>query len=528
MSSTRKLLLESAAKAAAAFLISATLLTNTAAFSQSTKPNIVVIMTDDMPPMDLSAYHRGLGAVGTPNIDRIANEGMMISDYYAQPSCTAGRAAFITGQYPIRTGLTSVGQPGASVGLQKEDVTLAQLLKAQGYATAHFGKSHLGDRNEFLPTVHGFDEFFGFLYHLNMMEMPDQPEFPKAPNFSGRPRNVIHALARDNDDATVDPRWGRVGRQVITDEGRLAAERQTTFDNEVLDRSLTWMRSVASTNKPLFLWFNPSRMHQEIHVNKDWAGKSGHSAYADALLQLDSIVGQLLGEIDKLGIRDNTIVLFTSDNGVNLAHWPSAGTASFRGEKGTTWDGGFRVPMLARWPGKIAAGKWTGEFMTSEDWLPTLMAAVGDEQVKDDLLKGKKVGDETFKVHLDGYNQLDVLTGKGPSKRREFFFYAESDLNAARVDQWKVHIALKNEWLKDAEKVPGGLIIDIKLDPYERTPESRGHFLWMKEKSWILPILAPPINQYLQSMKDFPPRQKGTGIGAATLGAHVNEKGAED
>lgn len=489
-------------------------------------PNIVVIMADDLAPLDLSAYHRGLGAVTTANIDRIANEGMMVSDYYAQPSCTAGRAAFITGQYPIRTGLTSVGQPGSPVGLQKEDPTLAQLLQARGYATAQFGKSHLGDRNEFLPTVHGFDEFYGFLYHLNMMEMPDQPEFPKNPNFVGRPRNVIHALASDKDDATVDPRWGRVGRQKITDDGLLGPERQKNFDDAVLDRSLAWMRRTAAQNKPLFLWFNPSRMHQEIHVGKEWEGKSGHSRYADALLHLDSLVGKLLDEIDKLGMRDNTIVLFTSDNGVNLAHWPSAGTAAFRGEKGTTWDGGFRVPMLVRWPGKIAAGKWTGELMSAEDWLPTLMAACGDPAVKDDLLKGKAVGPETFKVHLDGYNQLDMLTGKGPSKRQEFFFYAETSLNAARMNQWKVHVAVKNEWLKAAEKT--NLIIDIKLDPFERTPDAPGHFAWMKEKSWIVPLFAPVAARHMKSLQEFPPRQKGTGVGAAALSVYTSETGPLD
>ncbi len=483
----------------------------------SHKPNIVVIMTDDVPPMDISAYHRGLGAVTTANIDRIAAEGTMVSDYYAQPSCTAGRAAFITGQYPIRTGLTSVGQPGSPIGLQKEDVTLAQLLKARGYATAQFGKSHVGDRNEFLPTVHGFDEFYGFLYHLNMMDMPEQAEFPKDPNFVGRPRNVIHALANAKDDATIDPRWGRVGHQTITDEGPLGSERQKAFDNEVLDRSVTWMKNTVAEKKPFFLWFNPSRMHQQIHVSKDWEGKSGHSAYADALLQLDWIVGQVLATIDDLGVRDNTIVLFTADNGVNLAHWPSAGTPSFRGEKGTTWDGGFRVPMLVRWPSHVPAGHWTGEFMTSEDWVPTLMAAVGDPDVKEKLLKGDKVGDQTFKVHLDGYNQLDMLTDKGPSRRREFFFYGETELNAARVDQWKVHIAIKNEWLKAAEKIPGGMLIDIKLDPFERTPDAPGHFAWMKEKSWIIPIISPPLVQYMKSLKEFPPRQKGSGIGAETL-----------
>lgn len=492
------------------------------------KPNIVVIMADDVAPFDISAYHRGLGAVTTSNIDRIATEGTMVSDYYAQPSCTAGRAAFITGQYPIRTGLTSVGQPGSPIGLQKEDVTLAQLLKAQGYATAQFGKSHLGDRNEFLPTVHGFDEFYGFLYHLNMMEMPEQPEFPKDPAFVGRPRNVIHSVASAADDPTVDPRWGRVGRQIITDGGPLGAERQKIFDNQVLDRALNWMRDTVAARTPFFLWFNPSRMHQEIHVSQEWQGRSGHGAYADALLHMDWIVGQLLGTIDRLGIADNTIVLFTADNGVNLAHWPSAGTPAFRGEKGTTWDGGFRVPMLVRWPGRIPANHWTGEFMTSEDWLPTLMAAAGDPGVKEKLLAGMPVGADTFKVHLDGYNQIDMLTGKGPSRRHEFFFYAETELNAVRVDQWKIHVAIKNEWLKAAEKLPGGMLIDIKLDPFERTPDAPGHFAWMKEKSWILPLVTPPLVEFVRSMKQFPPRQKGSGVGAATLADELHDEGPSD
>ena len=484
------------------------------------KPNILVIMTDDVAPQDISAYHRGLGAITTPNIDKIAAQGMMVSDYYAQPSCTAGRAAFITGQYPIRTGLTSVGQPGSPIGLQKEDPTLAQLLKAEGYVTGQFGKSHVGDRNEFLPTVHGFDEFYGFLYHLNMMEMPEQPEFPKSPSFVGRPRNVIHTLASEKDDAAVDPRWGRVGRQTITDEGPLGAERQKTFDNEVLKRSLKWMKDSSAAKKPFFLWFNPSRMHQKIHVSKDWEGKSGHSAYADALLQLDWMVGELLNAVDQLGINDNTIILFTSDNGVNLAHWPDGGTASFRGETGLTWDGGFRVPMLVRWPGRVPAGRWTGELMSSEDWVPTLMSAAGVPDIKEKLSRGITISDQPFRVHLDGYDQTDMLTGKGPTKRHEFFFYGETELDAFRVDQWKVHLAIKNEWIKQAEKIPGGLLIDIKLDPFERTPEAPGHFAWMTEKTWIAPIVGKPLMQHIESLKEFPPRQKGTGIGAATLGAN--------
>lgn len=482
------------------------------------RPNIVVIMTDDMAPYDVSAYHRGLGAVMTPNIDRIAREGLMITDYYAQPSCTAGRAAFLTGQYPIRTGLTSVGQPGSPVGLHRDDVTLAQLLKVQGYATGQFGKSHVGDRNEFLPTVHGFDEFYGFLYHLNMMEMPEQPEFPPEPGFRGRPRNVIHSIAQSSNDPTVDPLWGVVGPQTITDAGPLGAERQKTFDEDVLDRSLAWMKDKVASKQPFFLWFNPSRMHQQIHISREWAGRSGHGAYADAVLQLDSIVGKLLDAIDDSKIRENTIVVFTSDNGVNLAHWPSAGSASFRGEKGTTWDGGFRVPALLRWPGHVPAGGWTGELMSSEDWLPTLMAAAGMPGIKEKLLAGLKIDDQEFKVHLDGHDQTDLLTAGGPSRRQDFFFYAERELNAFRVKHWKIHLALKDEWLKPSEKVPSGLLIDIKLDPFERTPETPGHFAWMKEKTWVVPELSGYFINHLKSLKQFPPRQAGTGIGAETLG----------
>lgn len=498
-------------------------------YAQNTKPNIVAIMIDDMSPMDISAYHRGVGAVHTPNIDRIAKEGLTISDYYAQPSCTAGRAAFITGQYPIRTGLTSVGQPGAKVGIQDKDVTLATLLKAQGYSTALFGKSHIGDRNEYLPTVHGFDEFQGFLYHLNMMEMPEQASFPKDRNFVGYPRNMLHSWADKTDDKTEDARWGRVGKQRIKDLGPLSSKRMETIDDDFTATSIDYIKKQKAAGTPFFLWYAPSRMHQQIHVSKEWEGKSGHTPYFDAVLQLDSLIGKLLDTLDKEGLTDNTIVLFTSDNGINLAHWPMAGTAAYRGEKGTTWDGGFRVPMLVRWPHKIPANTWTSEFMTSEDWLPTLVAAAGNTRAKQDLLEGKKIGDKTYKVHLDGYDQLDMLTkADGKSKRREFFFFGETELNAVRVDDWKVHFATKDNWLDATTKIPGGLVIDIKADPYERTPNTGGHFLWMKEKSWILPIISPPIQTFVKSMHDFPPSQKGTGIGAAAILGSLTAKGADD
>ena len=366
--------------------------------------------------------------------------------------------------------------------------------------------------------MHGFDEFFGLLYHLNMMEMFEQPEFPKDPNFVGRPRNVLYTRATEKDDETVMPRFGKVGKQTIEDKGTLGAKRQETFDDEVLAASQDWLKRTKKSGKPFFLWFAPASMHQQIHVPPEFQGKSGHSLYADGLLHLDAIVGKLLKDLDDQGVADNTIVLFTSDNGVNLAHWPSAGTPSFRGEKGTTWDGGFRVPMFVRWPGKVAANTWTGEFMTMEDWLPTLMAAVGDSDIKDRLKTGTKVGERDYKVHLDGHDQTAMLTGKGKSQRREFFFYGENDFNAFRVDQWKTHLAIKNTWLGQREVLDGGMTINIKLDPFERTPETGGHLLWMKEKSYIVPIVMPLLAKFQKSLQEFPPRQKGSGIGAGTLG----------
>lgn len=335
------------------------------------KPNILVIMTDDMPTTDISAYHRGLGAVNTPNIDSIAKQGMMISDYYAEPSCTAGRAAFLTGQYPIRTGLTSVGQPGAPIGIQKEDPLIPELLKPQGYASAYFGKWHMGDRNEFIPTAHGFDEFYGFLYHLNVMNMPEQAEFPKDSKFPGRPRQVIHSFATDKDDPAEESRWGRVGKQKISYHGDLGRERQRTFDDEVMQYTQNWLKKTVDAKKPFFLVWAPTRMHQQVWVSEKYRGKSGHNQYNDGVLQLDDLVGQMLDSLEKLGVKNDTIVIFTSDNSVNLDHWPNSGSSMFRGQKGTTYDGGFRVPALVMWPGHIPAGEWTGEFFTSEDWLPT-------------------------------------------------------------------------------------------------------------------------------------------------------------
>lgn len=482
-----------------------------------TPPNIVAIMLDDVAPIDISVYHRGLGAIQTPNIDKIAQRGVMVSDYYAQGSSTAGRSAFITGQYPYRTGLTSVGQPGSKLGLQAEDPTLAEMLKDKGYATVHVGKSHLGDNNSHLPTVHGFDEFFGFLYHLNVMEMPEQPEFPVDPNFIGRPRNVLHVTASDHHDLTVEPRFGEVGKQVITDKGELGSKRMQTVDQEFLSFALDWLdkHETDQDEQPYFMWYNPTRMHQKTHVQSENQGKSKTTLYYDALMELDGQIGQLIDKLEALGELDNTILMFTSDNGVNLDHWPDGGAASFRGQKGTTWDGGFRVPILISWPEKLPQGTYTDGLMTAEDWVPTIMSAVGEPDIKQQLLKGKEINGKSYKVHLDGYDQLAMLKNNEPSERREFFFYNENSLNAFRVDEWKVHLKTKTEWIAPVEQWPLGMLINIKADPYERSPDTRGWFLWMKEKTWVLPELQKQALKYQQSLQAFPPRQKSGGVGMA-------------
>ncbi len=478
-------------------------------------PNIVTIMLDDVAPMDISAYHRGLGAIKTPNIDRIAKRGLMVSDYYAQSSSTAGRAAFITGQYPYRSGLTSVGQPGSKLGLKKETPTLAELLKEKGYATVHVGKSHLGDNNSHLPTVHGFEEYYGFLYHLNVMEMPEQPEFPKDPNFVGIPRNVIHSVATDKFDKTEDPRFGVVGKQTITDKGALGKERMKQIDDEFLGFATDWLEKHESTNddQPYFMWFNPSRMHTITHVNDEYEGASQTSTYYDALKQVDDQIGVLLNKLESLGELDNTIIMFTSDNGVNSDHWPDGGAASFRGQKGTTWDGGFRVPMLVSWPEAFPQGEYVDGMMSAEDWLPTLVAAAGNPNIKQQMLKGKEIEGVKRVAHIDGYNQMDMLANGGESNRNEFFFYNEGSLNAVRVNEWKVHLRTKTTWTEPAKEWPFGVLVNIKADPYERSPETPGWYHWMKQKSWVLPEFYQAIGKYQQSLKTFPPAQKGTGVG---------------
>jgi arylsulfatase A-like enzyme len=490
------------------------------------KPNILVIMADDVGMWNISAYHRGMLGGSTPNIDRIAKEGALFTDYYAQQSCTAGRAAFILGQSPFRTGLLTVGLPAAKQGIKDSDPTIAQLLKPLGYATGQIGKNHLGDRNEYLPTLHGFDEFYGILYHLNAMEEPyanDYPKSPQYPNFRANfgPRNIVDTKASTTDDATVDPRWGRVGKQTIQDGGPLpphpgmdpnAKVNMEDIDEALVQRSIDFMDRSVKSGKPFFLWHNSTRMHVWTHLSPKWENKSGYGLYADGMMELDWEVGALLKELDDLGVADNTIVIFTSDNGAEIFTWPDGGNHPFRGEKGTTYEGGFRVPLLVKWPGTIKPESIDNTIFAAEDWMPTLLAAAGDPNVKEKLLKGMKVGDKTFRNHLDGYNFLPFFTGEvaqGP--RHEFFYFSDNaDLLAVRYDDWKISFKTIQGNLftgsVDMTNVP--LVTNLRQDPWERyQTQSMLYGRWWGDHLWVMIPAVSIVGQFLQSFKEYPPSQ---------------------
>jgi arylsulfatase A-like enzyme len=498
------------------------------AHAMTDKPNIVVIMGDDVGIWNISAYNRGMMGGSTPNIDRIANQGALFTDYYAQQSCTAGRAAFILGQTPFRTGLLEVGLPAAKQGLQDRDPTIADLLKPLGYTSAQIGKNHLGDRNEFLPTVHGFDEFYGILYHLNAMEEPYENDYPKDPKFRANfgPRNIVDTKATTVDDTTVDPRWGKVGKQVIVDGGPLPPHpgmdsnskfNMENVDEELTRRSVDFIDSNAKAKKPFFLWHNSTRTHVWTHLSPTWNNKSGYGLYADAMMELDWEVGQILDEIDKAGIADNTIVLFTSDNGAETFSWPDGGNSPFRGEKGTTFEGGFRVPMIAKWPGVIKPGRIVNAITAGEDWMPTLLAAAGEPDVKEKLLTGMQAGEKNFKVHLDGYNFLPFLKGdtdKGP--RQEFFYFSDDgDLMALRYDDWKISFkTIKGNLFtgtKEDTNVP--LVTNLRQDPWERyQDQSMMYARWWGEKLWTMVPAVQIVGQFLETFKEYPPSQRGGSI----------------
>ncbi len=474
----------------------------------SKKPNILVIWGDDIGWSNLSCYENGRMGYQTPNIDRIANEGMRFTDCYAEQSCTAGRSAFITGQSPYRTGLSKVGMPGAKLGLQAEDPTIAELLKPLGYATGQFGKNHLGDRDEHLPSNHGFDEFFGNLYHLNAEEEPEHPDYPPEddfPNFRANfgPRGVIHSYA----DGSIE------------DTGPLTKKRMETVDGEFRDAAIDFIERQHDADTPWFVWFNTTAMHCFTHTKSESLGQAGRwqSPYHDTMVDHDKIVGTLLDKLDELGIADDTIVMYSTDNGPHMNTWPDAGMTPFRNEKNSNWEGAFRVPSMIRWPGKIEAGTVSNEIVAHKDWLPTILAAAGEPEIKEKLLQGHQAGDKNFKVHIDGYNLLPHLIGEEEKSARPGFMYFsdDGDLTAMRYDNWKIVFM--------EQRVPGTLqiwaepfvplrvpkIFNLRTDPYERADiTSNTYYQWLIERAYILVPIQSLVAEFLATFAEFPPRQK--------------------
>lgn len=471
------------------------------------RPNILVIFGDDIGQSNISAYTFGLMGYTTPNIDRIAKEGMMFTDYYAEQSCTAGRSTFITGQCTLRTGLSKVGMPGATVGLQTRDATIAELLKPLGYATGQFGKNHLGDRDEYLPTNHGFDEFFGNLYHLNAEEDPENHFYPREPEFRKRfgPRGVVKAFA----DGRVE------------DTGLLTKKRMETIDDETSAAAIDFMQRQAQQNTPFFCWFNSTRMHFRTHVreaNRDKPGLTSRTEYADGMIEHDATIGRVLKTVDDLGIADNTIVIYTTDNGPHQNSWPDAGTTPFRSEKNTNWEGAFRVPCLIRWPGNIKPGSFSTDIVSGLDWMPTLLAAAGEPDIKEKLRNGHEAGTKTFKVHLDGYNQLPYLTGKEPKSARNRFFYFndDGDLVALRYENWKVVFEEQRVqgtmriWAEPFTPLRVPKLFNLRADPYERADvTSNTYYDWLMSDGAGVFLAAPAVAaEFLATFKEFPPSQR--------------------
>jgi len=500
--------------------------------AKSGKPNILVIFGDDIGMWNLGAYTHGMMGK-TPNIDSIGQQGIIFTDHYGQPSCTAGRAAFIMGQFPVRTGMTTIGIPGSPRGIQKVDPTLAEVLKTQGYATGQFGKNHLGDRNEFLPTVHGFDEWFGNLYHLNAEEEPEERDYPgqKNPEYLKKygPRGVLHAWATDVDDPADDPIFGRMGKQKVENTGMLTRKRMETFDHEVLGHTLDWLDRSGKDDKPFFCWFNSTAIHIWSHPTDKYLqmavdeGRAEQDVVRARMLEHDEHVGILLKKLEDMGVADNTIVVYTTDNGNELMMWPDGGYAPFRGEKGTTWEGGVRVPILVKWPGHIPPHSTSNTIQSHEDIFTTLAAAAGLPNLKEDLLKGYEMNGTTYKVHLDGYNHLDHWTGKAPKgERREYYYYDETDLMAVRVDAWKMHIGVKpkGSWWNEKYYPSVPYIFNLLMDPMEKMdPESEewGYIgrKFVAYKLWAPTAATPFLAAHLKSLQDFPPSQT-----ADTLSIH--------
>ena len=497
----RELLLSGVALFGAASLASLYPGTLAGAQTNARPPNILILWGDDVGYWNISAYNQGMMGYKTPNIDRIAREGGLFTDYYGQQSCTAGRAAFITGQSPYRTGLLKVGLPGAKEGMQAEDPTLAELLKPFGYMTGQFGKNHLGDLDEHLPTAHGFDEFFGSLYHLNASDEPEHPDYPKDPEFQKRfgPRGVLHSYAD--------------GR--IEDTGPLTKKRMETIDQEVTDAAIDFLKRAKNDDKPFFLWWNSTRMHVWTRLKAESEGKTGLGIYPDGMVEHDGSVGQMLKALDDLGLAENTIVMYSTDNGAEKFTWPDGGQSPFRGEKNTNWEGGYRVPCAVRWPGVIKPGTIFNEIVAHEDWIPTLVAAAGDPNVKEKLLAGHKVGDKTFKVHLDGYDITDYLAGTGEDPRKDFIYFVDDgSLVGLRYLQWKIVFAEQRAhgldvWQDQFEPLRLPKLFNLRSDPFETADEEGMDYeRWRVEHLFVLVPAQAYVAKFLETFKEYPPRQK--------------------
>jgi len=518
------------------------------AAASSSKPNIVFIMGDDIGMWNIGAYSRGMMAGSTPNLDKMAKEGMLFTDYYAEASCTAGRANFITGELPIRTGMTTVGQAGAAIGKHPAQAcTIATALKAQGYATGQFGKNHLGDKNEFLPTVHGFDEFFGYLYHLDAMEDPFHHNYPqKLLNVIG-PRNLVHSWATDVDDPTEMPRWGKIGKQKIEDEGPLPPHpmdgikyNMETVDEDIVADSIKFMDKARAANTPFFLWLNTTRMHVVTHLSPKYEAMrnsdNGWSEEEAGMAELDDNVGVVMKYLKDNGLDDNTIVVFTTDNGTETFTWPDGGQTPFAQCKGTVMEGGFRVPCLLRWPGHVPADSVQNGIFSGMDWFPTFLDAAGNPDITDQLLKGVTLGDRTYKNHLDGYDQMAAITGKGPSTRHEIFYLGESTLGAVRIDDYKYRfIDQPGGWLGPKTHPDVPTITNLRLDPFERAgfPEdltkngSLEFMNWYMYQFWRFVFVQQVVGKEIQTFLDYPPMQRGASFNLDALKAEMAAKMAE-
>jgi arylsulfatase A-like enzyme len=542
---------------AAGTLLGATALVSPPAHAQAParQPNILVIMGDDVGWFNVGAYNHGIMSGRTPNLDKLAAEGMMFTDYYAEASCTAGRANFITGEIPLRTGLTTVGQAGADVGLPDQAVTLATVLKTQGYETGQFGKNHLGDLNKYLPTVHGFDEFFGYLYHLDAMSDPYWFDYPQDWIDKTGPRNLVHTYATNTDDPTVQPRWGKVGKQRIVDEGplapfpnmtglqnwqegRKAKYDMETFDDVLVKASEGFMDKAKSDGKPFFVWHNTTRMHVFTYIPPKYQAMmnptSNYNIEEAGMAQMDDSIGDLLKHIQDMGEADNTIVIFTTDNGAEVFTWPDGGMTPFKATKGTSFEGGFRVPCIIRWPGKVKPGSVENGIFSGLDWLPTLADAAGNPNITDQLLKGVKLGDNTYKNHLDGYDQMNLLLGKGPSARHELFYFAGPKLGALRIDDFKYQF-LQQPYGWPGEKLATDMptITNLRQDPFERTSSIRGETLnnmgggymndFMAREFWRFVVVQQEVGKLAMTAIDYPPMQAPASFNLEAVKAQVDE-----